>query len=75
MAYPKDQQDIADRVGPSWCFAHSEAMPCATCAKIAAEHPFMGRCFDCKRELASDREAAEQCSCGSRVRTESVCRR
>lgn len=66
MPYPPEQQKIVDKIGPSWCFAHSEARPCAECAGMP---PFMGLCFDCKREVAGkDEGGIENCSCGSRVR-------
>jgi hypothetical protein len=70
--YPEAQQKIVDRVGPSWCFEHGEAMPCVECAN---KPPFLGLCFDCKRELAGDEEEpAEECGCGDRVRLQRVYR-
>lgn len=63
-------------VGRTWCFTHSGPMErtpdgkyaCPSCAKIEAEHPFAGRCFDCKRELVVEGEAGENCGCGDTVR-------
>lgn len=71
MNWPKNQQDIADRVGHSWCFDHGEPMPCVECAKMP---PFRGRCFDCKAELAGANESGVPCSCGSFVREVSLYR-
>lgn len=71
MSYPAEQQRIVDRLGPSWCFEHGQAMPCDQCKTVSAEHPFIGRCFDCKREYATEGEHdADSCSCyeGCRIR-------
>lgn len=68
--WPPEQQRIADRIGPTWCFTHGEPLPCASCIQVAAAHPFIGRCFDCKREFATESEDADSCGCatGTRIR-------
>jgi hypothetical protein len=72
VTYPKAQADIAAKVGPTGCFDHAQPMPCDACAADAAAHPWLGACFDCKREYAADFEPGEPCSCfnGCRVRLE-----
>ena len=63
------QQELVNRLGPSWCFTHGAPLPCGACQKIKTEHPFLGLCFDCKRENAADGEDhVERCGCGSMVR-------
>lgn len=74
MSYPKEQERIIAAMGPTWCFTHGEALPCETCETIKREHPFISRCFDCKREYAAEGEVnTEPCNCyqGCRIRLKS----
>ncbi len=63
------EERIKKALGPTWCFAHNEPLPCGECAAMPE---FIGRCFDCKRELTTVGEAGERCSCGSTVRAQNL---
>ena len=59
--------------GQTWCFIHQEPWPCHECDNIKLIHPFLGRCFDCKREIAGKEERnIEHCGCGDTVRIKGV---
>jgi hypothetical protein len=60
--------------GLTWCFTHGCPIPCEICDLTRKRHPFLGRCFDCKKEYADDAESGEKCSCGSVVRARGVYR-
>lgn len=66
--YPEAQKRIMQAVGPKWCFKHGSSIPCSQCVEIEREHPFEGRCFDCKREYAATGEQGEGSGCGASVR-------
>lgn len=58
--------------GFSWCSTHDNELPCEACDNLKLIHPFLGLCFDCKRENAGKEERdAEHCSCGAFVRLKS----
>lgn len=67
--YPANQQRIVKLLGPSWCFAHQEPEPCRLCAAMPK---FIGMCFDCRAEFATELEieagGATNCSCGGKIR-------
>lgn len=61
--------ELEKKLGPTWCFHHNMPIPCEMCAEFKRKHPFLGRCFDCKRENAGDSEPdTELCGCGSLIR-------
>lgn len=64
MPWNEEGEKLVKRIGPTWCFTHSGPLPCEECAAVEKDHPFVGRCFDCKAEYAAKGESGTRsCSC------------